>query len=83
MGPAASGRYSSLAATGQRLVSRRFGGVLPGTLLDPERREEAVMVRYQPKSWEAEEVYVVVRQRYDGKGEAAQTALQGDSDESR
>ena len=37
------------------------------TPLDPERREEAVLVFYQPQRWEEEEVYVVVRQQCEGK----------------
>ena len=37
------------------------------TPLDPERREEAALVFYKPKSWKEEEVYVVVRQQYEGQ----------------
>ena len=36
------------------------------TLLGPERRQETVLVFYQPKGWKEEEVYVVVR-RHRGK----------------
>ena len=39
------------------------------TPLDPERREEAALVFYQPKSWKEEEAYVVVRQHRGKQGQ--------------
>ena len=50
-----------------RIVAARELADQDWTPLDPERREEAVLVFYKPQSWKEEEVYVVVRQQYEGQ----------------